>query len=79
MRYFFHSANGEIFTDNEGEELVDDLAARREAVLLFAALLLDHSEAFWADGRFSVKVMDADGRVVAEVTASPGGSPSTPH
>ncbi|WP_425983583.1 DUF6894 family protein [Brevundimonas sp. TWP1-2-1b1] len=79
MRYFFHSTKGEIFTDNEGEELVDDLAARREAVLLFAALLLDHSDAFWADGRFSVKVMEADGRVVAEVTASPGGSPSTPH
>ncbi|MFN6980904.1 MAG: DUF6894 family protein [Brevundimonas sp.] len=76
MRYFFHSANGEVFTDEEGEELADDAEARREAVLLFAALMRDRPDAFWAEGRFSVRVIDAGGRSVAEIVATLRASPA---
>lgn len=76
MRYFFHSANGEVFTDEEGEDLADDAKAGREAVLLFAVLLRDRPDAFCADRRFSVRVVDAGGRLVAEIVATLRGTPA---
>lgn len=69
MRYFFHSRDGVVVTDVEGDEFVDDAAAKREAAVLFAELLRDRPDAFWTDHHLEVTVTDATGRQVAVVRA----------
>ena len=70
MRYYFRTTDDDEVRDREGEEFVDDVAARREAVLLFAELFRDRAELCWVQGRFRVTVTDASGRCVGDVTAT---------
>ncbi len=75
MRYFFHTENGQVVIDQTGVELSDDTAARREAVVFLAEMLRDHAVHLWSEERFSVRIVDAGGRAIGEVTARAAASP----
>lgn len=74
-RYYFHTQNGEIVRDDQGEELRGTEAAREEAVAVLGEILRYRAAAFWTTGRFSVVVTDDAGRTVVTVTATASDSP----
>lgn len=55
-RYFFHVLGGLNHPDLQGTELPDLKAARIEAARFAAALLLDHTDTFWASGELTLRV-----------------------
>lgn len=63
-RYFFHVHDGVDFEDLQGSELPGIDAARKEAVRFSAALLADHSTAFWNTGTWEMRVTDETRRVL---------------
>ncbi|WP_122465668.1 DUF6894 family protein [Brevundimonas lutea] len=65
-RYFFDLPDGSLLTDEVGEMLSDDDAARRSAQRLLSELVESRSE-LWRDGRFSVEVFDADRMLVGRL------------
>ena len=40
-RYHFHTLNGRLFRDMDGEDLADDAAARRKALMIMGEVLRD--------------------------------------
>lgn len=62
-RYFFHTRDGIRHIDDEGVELADDAAARREAVRYGGNLLGDDPDMLLTDSGLSVEVTDQHGRV----------------
>jgi hypothetical protein len=69
-RYYFHTSDGIRHIDDEGFELPDDAAARREAVRYGGHLLGDDPEMALADGGLRVDVTGEDGRVRFAVMVS---------
>lgn len=67
-RYFFDSIDGDRFHDDEGMDLADDAAARREALVLLGEVLRERGDAFWKTGRFTLSVRNEDGGTVASLT-----------
>ena len=59
-RYFFHLENGELVSDDDGEQLMDDAAARRAGVRALAELLLARQEKLHDDASLVVQI-DRDG------------------
>ena len=51
-RYFFHTANGSRERDEEGTELLDHNAARREAIKLAGAVLSEQPDVLWGHRDF---------------------------
>ena len=60
-RYHFHTEDGECLRDEDGVELADLEAAKREAVKLLGESLSDDACQFWVHEAFRVIVTDADG------------------
>jgi hypothetical protein len=61
-RYYFHVKDGHTSLDNEGTELADIHAARREAVTLSGAVLRDGAgELLWDGQPWQLWVTDASG------------------
>lgn len=69
-RYFFHTSDGVRHIDDEGIELADDAAARREAVRYGGNLLGDDPDMLVADRGLRVEVTDREGRVRFAVLVS---------
>ncbi len=57
-RYFFHTADGSRERDEEGTELPDHNAARREAIKLAGAVLSEQPDVLWHSRDFRVEVTD---------------------
>jgi hypothetical protein len=57
-RYFFHTADGSVDRDTEGQELRDANAARTQAVKFAADCLADNPEFLWQSCDFRVDVTD---------------------
>ena len=76
-RYFFHIADGDAFHDEEGTDLPDALAARKEGTRVAAAWLRDHPNDIWADGDLTVTVQDHRGLTLFLVTVSGHASAAT--
>ena len=62
-KFFFNVHYGEYIPDEEGTELPDVAASRREAAKYAAALLVDHPQQAGERGGWSVEVTD-DHRLV---------------
>jgi hypothetical protein len=69
-RYFFHTSDGIRHIDDEGFELPDDAAARREAVRYGGHLLGDDPEMALVDGGLRIDVTGEDRRVRFAVMVS---------
>ncbi len=69
-RYFFHTSDGVRHIDDEGIELADDAAARREAVRYGGNLLGDDPDMLVADRGLRIEVTDGEGRVRFAVLVS---------
>ena len=80
MRYFFKLTDGEIYDDNQGVDLMDTVAAEREAALIAAEWLRDNPDTFLRDGVLKVEIQDEQKELVATIDIAivrPGeGSPS---
>ena len=57
-RYFFTTEDGEVVRDVNGEELMNEATAKREAVRLMGSILRDHPEDFLEGGRWRMIVSD---------------------
>lgn len=62
-RYYFHVCDGTQDIDEQGHELADDLAARREAVRYCCGLLGDDPDLLLADENLRVNVTAEDGHL----------------
>jgi hypothetical protein len=66
-RYFFHTVDGTHDIDHLGHELVDDAAARREAVRYASALLADNPAMPLEDDALRINVTDEAGHLSCSV------------
>ncbi|MBD3834108.1 DUF6894 family protein [Brevundimonas bullata] len=75
-RYFFHTENGHLIPDEDGQELADMEAAHAVALDTMGEILRYQGRAFWESRRFRVIVTDDNQAEVVRLTtcASP---PST--
>ncbi len=69
-RYHFHTSDGVVFRDEDGEDLATLDHACAAAVQILTEMLPGHREAFLRSGRFSVNVKDATGRLVVVLTTT---------
>jgi hypothetical protein len=72
-RYFFHTENGHLIPDEDGQELADMEAARAVALDTMGEILRYQGRAFWKSRRFRVIVTDDNQAEVVRLTtcASP--------
>ena len=63
-RYFFHVHDGISILDEDGTELPDLDAARKEAVCMSGEMLRDHAERFWNGEEWNLDVADEGGIVL---------------
>jgi hypothetical protein len=84
QRYFFHTADGDVFHDLVGTELPNEDAARIEAARLLGQLVNEKPADVWKDDDFRITVTDeADlilftidvAAVVAPAARAPGPKP----
>ena len=68
---FFHIIDGQEFPDLEGTELVDDAAAKREAILAAVSMLREDIGAnFWRGQVWTMRVENVTGSRVCELRFS---------
>lgn len=68
-RYFFRLRNGDDLGDLQGEELMDDAAARDMAIEVMAELMSTKREHLSDGGDYQVLVTDIRDREVYSITA----------
>jgi hypothetical protein len=66
-RYFFDTANGDNNTDESGIDLLDEIAAIREAVQFAGAMLQHQPEILSARRAFHVSVRKGEDELVAHI------------
>ncbi len=66
-RFLFNLTDGSPVADDEGLELADVAAARKEAVRFLADALRHKGDEFWRDGRWTLTVSDARGLVMFSI------------
>ncbi len=66
-RFLFTLSNGDPHLDDEGIDLPDLTAARREAARFLSDALKYRSDEFWRDGRWTLTVTDARGLVLFSI------------
>lgn len=59
--YYFHTADGTRDVDRTGVELVDDAAARREAIRFGGAVMNEQPDVLWDGKDFRVEVTNEAG------------------
>lgn len=69
-RYHFHSVDGTVFRDEDGEDLEDLEAAKAAAIDILAETLPAKQADLWESKSFAVFVKDDSGRVVASLTTT---------
>lgn len=60
-RYYFHICNGANDIDDQGQELPDEAAARREAARYGGGLLHDDPDLLVSGGQLRINVTDESG------------------
>lgn len=68
-RYFFSTANGHYITDDEGDLLPDDDAARAMAVDILSEILPSQRQQLSDGGQYTVVVAAEDHSDIYEITA----------
>lgn len=63
-RYFFHTENGDRHTDENGLELPDLAAVRREAIKSLSEMIKNRGERFWERNSFRLIVTDEKGLIL---------------
>ena len=69
-RYYFHVFDGQDFPDDEGVELLDDGAAKDQAILAAGDMLREIGFEFWDGEGWVMKVVDETDRLVGELEFS---------
>jgi hypothetical protein len=69
-RYFFNTVDGRRYPDEDGTELADMEAVRREAALVIGELLKEQPSELWDTGRLKLEVVDEHGETVLVVEVS---------
>jgi hypothetical protein len=69
-RYHFHSSDGTVVRDEQGEELPDITAAQDVALSVLSEVLPTKRNTFWDSRRFSINVKDETGRLVLVLSAT---------
>jgi hypothetical protein len=69
-RYFFHVSDGADLPDNEGSELEDLAAAKRQAAILLGRLMADAPGEVWRGPAWKVEVTDERGLSLFAVQVS---------
>jgi hypothetical protein len=69
-RYFYHTEDGSLLSDEEGSEVADDAAARGEASRLFGQLLIDEPAYMLQHKRLHVFVNNAAGERIWDLVAT---------
>ncbi len=77
-RFFFHVHDGATDQDEDGTELPDLTAARKEAVRLAGELLVADSAKFWDEEHWSIDIADELGLVLFTLTFFATHAPATP-
>jgi hypothetical protein len=81
-RYFFHTADGRAYHDDDGTELAGDEAAQIEAARMMGQLLNEQPREFWAGGGLQMTVTNASGLILfvvdVEGVTSPSARPANP-
>ena len=76
-RFYFHTQTDTRFTDEEGTDCLDHVAARREAIRTCGQMMDDCAETFWGSRPWTVTVTDAAGLVLWEILVNGGAAPAT--
>ena len=63
-RYFFHTENGDRHTDEDGLELPDLAAVKREAIRTLGDMLRSRDDRFWESNSFRLIVTDDRGLIL---------------
>ena len=69
-RYFFHVHDGTERLDQDGVELANPAEARKQAVVACGEALTDLDGAFWDNGEWRRRVVDATNATVCVLTLS---------
>jgi hypothetical protein len=75
-RFFFHTETESRFTDAEGTECLDHVAARHEAIRTCGEMMRDCAEGFWGSRPWSVTVTDGAGVILWEIGLDGYSSPA---
>lgn len=75
-RYFFHTENGRLIPDEDGQELADTEAAHAVALDTMGEILRYQGRAFWKTRQFKVIVTDDNQAEVVRLTTR-ASQPST--
>ena len=67
--YFFDTGDGDLDRDSDGVELIDDEAARLEAIRYLGAVLCDRPDELPREGIFRVTVRSANGEAIVALVA----------
>jgi hypothetical protein len=78
-RFFFHTQTDTRFTDEEGIELPDAVAARGEAIRMCGEMMRDAPEGFWGSRPWTVTVTDATGLVLWDISIDGAASAAAAH
>ena len=76
-RFHFHISDQIVRRDEEGTELSDLTAARREAVKLAGAMVSERAEHFWRDDDWKLDVTDDRGLLLFSLVIMGFDAPST--
>jgi hypothetical protein len=63
-RYFFHVRDGVVMPDEDGTELPNAEAARKQAVRFAGEVLQECDESFWTEADWRVWVTDETGDTI---------------
>lgn len=74
-RYYFHTQDGSVEIDDDGEDLADFAAAKLEAVRLFGGIIRDQPEDFWSTKSLKLMVTDQEGVLLFALDLSAVESP----
>ena len=78
-RFFFHIQTDSRFTDDEGVECINAVAARKAAIATCGELMRDCAETFWASRPWGVTVTDDTGLILWEVMMDGVASAAAPQ
>ena len=75
-RFFFHTQTDTRFTDAEGTECLDHVAARLEAIETCGEMMRGCGEVFWGSRPWTVTVTDATGLILWDISIDGTASPA---
>ena len=77
-RYFFHTDTDNRFTDEEGVECLNAIAARQAAIATCGEMMQGCAETFWGSRPWTVTVTDATDLILWQITIDGTAAPAAP-